>query len=69
MYLPSSIALEDTKFVVGLVAICIGAFVDIVIMLAGGGRVAGGRVIIVGLVTVACVTIYSGFRGFSGINL
>lgn len=68
-FVPSSIALEDTKLVVGLVANCIGAFVETVIMLAGGGRVGGGRVIIGGLVTVACVTTYSGFTGFSGVNL
>lgn len=64
--IPSSIELIDTKLVVGLVANCNGAFVDIVMMLGGGGRVAvGGLVIIGGLVTVACVTKCSGFVGFS----
>lgn len=61
---------EDTKLVVGLVAICTGALVDIVIILAGGGRVTGGgRVLTDGLVIVACVTKCSGFEGFSGASL
>jgi len=50
-----------------LVATCIGALVDNVIILAGGGRVGeGGRVFIGGLVTVVWVTKCSGFEGFSG---
>lgn len=57
--LPSSMVLDViNELIVGLVASCNGALVDIVIMLAGGGLVAGGgRVMIVGgLVTVDCVT-------------
>jgi hypothetical protein len=46
------------ELIVGLVASCNGALVDIVMILAGGGLVAdGGRVLMAsGLVTVDCVT-------------
>lgn len=61
---------EDIMLVVGLVANCTGALVDNVIILAGGGRVTGGgRVLICGLVIVACVTKCSGFVGLSGASL
>lgn len=54
---PSSIPLDITEVIVGLVASCIGALVDNVMTWAGGGLVGvGGRVFIGGLVTVACVT-------------
>jgi len=54
---PSSIKFEVTReLIVGLVARCTGAFVVIVIMLGGGGRVVmGGRVVTGGRVAVACV--------------
>lgn len=67
--IPSSIVLEDTKLIVGFVANCIGAFVDIVIIFAGGGLVAAGGRIFGGLVTVACVSKCSGFDGFSGLKI
>lgn len=71
MFIPSSIVLEvTTELIVGLVATCTGAFVDNVIILAGGGRVAGGGLVFVGgLVTAVCVTKCSGFEGFSGTGL
>lgn len=67
--IPSSIVLEDTKFIVGFVASCIGALVDIVMIFAGGGLVAAGGRIFGGLVIVACVSKCSGFDGFSGLKM